>query len=74
MKNQTMTGKYAAYTGSKHMRIRVTAFFDTLKEAIDAGSKTLHTSTFACTCFNWREHMEWNRQRSGHYFDMPVTE
>lgn len=59
--------KFAGYVGNKHLRIRVTPFFDSAAEV-----KGAHE--FIAECGNWQEHQRWNAQRVGNYAQCPVQE
>ena len=66
--------KYAAYVANAHMSIRVTPFFDSIKEAREAGDKTDHFQTVIKECANWKEHMRWNAELVGNYASCPINE
>jgi len=66
--------KFAAHVGNLHASARVTPFFDTAAEAMQAAANTDHGSTFVRECANWQEHQRWNAQRVGNYAQMPVAE
>jgi hypothetical protein len=59
--------KYAGYVGNKHLRIRVTPFFD-------AASAVRGKFEFIDVCANWQEHQRWNQQRVGNYAACPVLD
>jgi hypothetical protein len=59
--------KFAGYVGNKHLRIRVTPFFDSAAEVTGSFE-------FIDQCGNWREHQQWNKQRVGNYAQCPVQE
>ena len=67
MEGKQIHTKYAGYVGNKHLRIRVTPFFDSELEVRG-------DFEFIAPCGNWDEHLRWNQQRVGNYAQCPVQE